>query len=154
MRYLLQLSPLSRLYAGYATLFPLNQVHLPTYAHSVGLQGTCNDIKSERQDLNLQPPKPKSGALPNCATFRFWRIFPELFCAAHNYRISTISGTLLFLSAMSKRATGTRTWKYSSQSAAPYRLAIALKIHKINSRSRYHCLDKRRNSYTCLFLRK
>lgn len=78
MRYLLQLSPLSRIYAGCATLFPLNQVHLPTYAHSVGLQGTCNDIKSEWQDLNLQPPEPKSGALPNCATFRWDPPFTSL----------------------------------------------------------------------------
>lgn len=38
--------------------------------------------KSEWQDLNLQSPKPKSGALPNCATFRFWQAFPALLLAA------------------------------------------------------------------------
>ena len=34
--------------------------------------------KSEWQDLNLQPPEPKSGALPNCATFRWSPPFTSL----------------------------------------------------------------------------
>ena len=38
-----------------------------------GLEGRCSiqlsywDEWSEQQDLNLRPPDPKSGALPNCA---------------------------------------------------------------------------------------
>lgn len=33
---------------------------------------------SERQDLNLRPPHPQRGALPDCATFRLTHSLPEL----------------------------------------------------------------------------
>ena len=34
-------------------------------------QFTIRDLKSGRQDSNLRPPVPKTGALPGCATPRF-----------------------------------------------------------------------------------
>lgn len=52
MHYPLRLSPLSRLYAGYSTLFPLKNVRLHGYVHSPCLQGTYNDINSESRESN------------------------------------------------------------------------------------------------------
>ena len=44
-------------------------------------QFSCFSIKSERQDLNLRPPLPQSGALPSCATPRRIQITTAL-CGA------------------------------------------------------------------------
>ena len=51
----------------------LDDVNLvPTYTYPFELiaEGRQNGFNSGRQDLNLRPPAPKAGALPDCATPR------------------------------------------------------------------------------------
>ena len=45
----------------------------PSRRNSGGRQQSHQGCWSEWQDLNLRPPRPERGALPGCATLRFWK---------------------------------------------------------------------------------
>ena len=58
-------------------------------------------VKSEWQDLNLRPPVPKTGALPDCATFR--KVHPAGFEPATNGLEGHCSSTELRVLKINKR---------------------------------------------------